>query len=548
MCIFNLSFENGTKSNGHIPSENIIPAKMAFQLQASSLSWSDFSVSAEAINMTFDTVVRQLLKMNQVTSARDLSILILIDGLQEAPSVQPILRMICDLINRSQPFVMIACSATVQIPIKDFLKLSGQPYITLTPPPVLAPAELEEIIQRIPNYDDLLIARIMVQDMDGHGRALEYLQQTLENSDIAIFKPNAIISTVQSSLKIVYLGWNPLSKQSELIPLLSAIICGHSLYLNSTIPGTSLTVDAILQIGLFRYDPNQCKLTVAYIWLLLMCEQVPMVELQDLINPDYDNLKDKINRGKSASLSFEAFEEFWCNYRAVRSRCCSDGEIVSWRHFHSGAAFTRDCDFNFVNKHLTFARAKSQFGTKSTDTDEIKLYDGINTDSRRSLCDKIVMNCAGAPSGDSMVVLELVDRSFCVEGHQCKRFDFSTLSAGAVQIEYEKAVAPNGCFIVISSGKVDIDCLKQLRGRVAIINDDLFVKYFGPFAGRAFFYRRHSPTNVNLASVYQLETCVGIGAALAAKIIKNRPFSGSEDFEKKIRHFSDKIMEQFSFS
>ena len=75
--------------------------------------------------MTFDTVVHRLVKMKQVTSTKDLSILILIDGLQEADSITGILRMICDLINMAQPFVMIAFSATIRIPIKKFLSLSG---------------------------------------------------------------------------------------------------------------------------------------------------------------------------------------------------------------------------------------------------------------------------------------------------------------------------------------------------------------------------------------------------------------------------------------
>ena len=341
----------------------------------------------------------------------------------------------------------------------------------------------------------------MVRDMDGHGRALEYSQQTLQDSDLEFFKPNAIMGTVQARLKVVHSGWNPFPDCSHIIALLSAIICGQRLYLNSTISGTNHTVDNILKVGLFQYDPDQCKLTVAYIWILLMCEHVPLVELQDLINPDYDKLKEKIKRGRSAALFSEAFEEFWCNYRAVRTRRYADGVTVRWSDFHSAAAFTGKCDFTFVNQHLSFARAMRQFGTKYADTDVIKLNDGTCTRSTSSLIDKVVLNCAGAPSGDSMVVLKRSRRLFCVEGHQCKRLDFSTLNAAAVQKEYQKAVGPGDCFIVISSDKVDRDCLKTLSGPVAIIDEDHFVNYFGPFAGPAFFYKHRGPINVNLASV-----------------------------------------------
>ena len=54
----------------------------------------------------------------------------------------------------------------------------------------------------------------------------------------------------------------------------------------------------------------------------------------------------------------------------------SDDKSVRWSEFNSGAAFTSSCDFNFVNRHLSFSRAKSKFGFKFTDTDMIKLNDG----------------------------------------------------------------------------------------------------------------------------------------------------------------------------
>lgn len=147
-----------------------------------------------------------------------------------------------------------------------------------------------------------------------------------------------------------------------------------------------------------------------------------------------------------------------------------------------------------------------------------------NTKSKRSLFDKVILNCAGAPSGNIMVVLELAKGLFREEGHQYKGFNFSTLNAQAVQVEYEKAVGPNDCFILICSEKVDKDCLKKLSRRVAIIVNNLFVKYFGPFAGLALFTGVTvlvvESYYMNLASSHQLEICVGIGTALIAKIIE----------------------------
>ena len=68
--------------------------------------------------------------------------------------------------------------------------------------------------------------------------------------------------------------------------VLIAIICGLKLSLNDTIPGTNLTVDQILQVGLFRFDSETGKLTVAYIWMLLMCDFIKIPELQAVIGLD----------------------------------------------------------------------------------------------------------------------------------------------------------------------------------------------------------------------------------------------------------------------
>jgi hypothetical protein len=551
MCVIKISFENGTGPSDLIPVPNLIPAYMAFQLQKQSstcMSWSRFSASRTAIDMTFDAVFEKLVLIRQAANDKDITILILIDGLQQLESTRPILIQICNLVNMSQPFVMIACSATVQTSVRNFLKLSGQPCITLTPPAILEPAEFESVYQAIGQYEDGLIVKMMVRDMNGHGRALEYLLDILSKSNLNAFKPNSIMNDVKSRLKVVYHGWNPCSTPTETIALFSSIMCGRKLYLSSPIPGTSLDVDQVLQCGLFRYDADTCRLTGAYVWMLLLCDNVPFKELQDLIDSDYDKLRDKITHGKSSALSFDAFEEFWCNFRVVRSRCFNDGELVLWNNFHAGAIFTGSCAFSFVNKHLTFVRAAKQFSTKSSSKDNVCLINGAKYDLRKCLTDKVVLNCQGAPSGDSMVVLELPDDSICTEGHQCKRLDVSTLTAGAVEQERLKAVEQSDCFIVICSGKLEKELFTGHLQRTAIINIDCFEEYFGSFAGRAFAYRFCGPVNVNMASVVQLIQCEGIAEATALKIIEKRPFSGPDDFKKRVRHFSDDSMKQFLFS
>ena len=484
MLVFKVSFENGTKSNGDISSALSIPARMAYQMQGSSMLWSDFYVSDIGKTITFSAIYQQLVEICHVPDVRDLSILILIDGLQEATSVQENLKVICDLINDSPPFVMIAFSATIQIPIADFLVTSGQPCTILTLPPICEPGELGEIYEIFPKYEDRQVFKFMIRDMGGHGRALEYLLRVMNESKGAVFKPNSIMNTVKERLKEAYLGWNPFSKNEHATAVLISIICGCRLPLRSIIPGTDLTVDRIVQIGLFRHDPVQERLSVAYVWMLMFSDRVTVKELHSLISVDYDSLRDIITHGSSASLSFQSFAEFWCNFRAVRSRCFGDGTMLNWSDFHSGATFSSGCNFNFVNRHLSFARAVQQFGTKSSSTDLIKLFDDSESCSREKFHGKVLLNCAGAQSGDSTVPLLLLDGKLCMESHECKRYETSIMKALEIKKEREKAADPDDCFLVVCPGKVEIN-LDELPRRTAVINDERLETYFGPFAGRA---------------------------------------------------------------
>ena len=551
MCVFKFSFENGKKSRGGIPDIAMLPAHMAYQLQESSMSWPAFSQSRVAENMTFDVVVDRLLTIRQAVTVRDLTILILIDSLQEATdALLNIVSMICDLTNAAAPFVMVACSATVQIPIRDFLKTSGQHFIYLTPPPISEPFQIAMMCDSLPT-ENRLLAKIMIQDMGGHGRALEYLFQIFVSRLSAASKPSVLMGAVKESLRYAYPGWNPFkaSSRAQVESLIMAIVCGQKLTLYDTIPGTDLTVDRIVQVGLFRFDVDKQKLSVAFIWMILMCDWIESPELQAVIGLDHDQLLVKLQDGKHPTLSLEAFEEFWCNFRALRSRCYRNEARVKWYQIHSGAYFSKNGDFEFVNRHLTFAKAVHQFGTKSSSQDLIQIEERTSP-LRDQFLDKIILNKSSAPSGNSMVVLKLPDASALTEAHQYKQFDVSKMSIDKVLVERNKAADTTDSFILISAGKFDKRCLERLPKRTAVIDAECFEAYFGPFAGRAYVYRNTSPIDVNTACRYQLNQCLGIGEKIAKSIIdarKVRAFSGPDDFAQRIRNFPPCIMEQFLF-
>ena len=136
--------------------------------------------------------------------------------------------------------------------------------------------------------------------------------------------------------------WNVFSSSyhAAKTTLLVAIIGEHKFNLKEVVPGTDLTVDDILQIGLFQYDETRQKLTVAYIWLLLILDSIEMPELKSLIAVDHDELMGKTLCGSHTSLLTAAFEEFWCNFRVVRSRCHEARKLMNWSSIYSGAYFT----------------------------------------------------------------------------------------------------------------------------------------------------------------------------------------------------------------
>jgi hypothetical protein len=144
--------------------------------------------------------------------------------------------------------------------------------------------------------------------MGGHGQAFEYLLIALQEHDLNSVSASTVMKKVKQILQNSYMNWNPFPSQDELQGLLVSIIGRTKLKLNEVIPGTTVTVDQVLQAGLFRYDEKEEILTVAYIWTLLMRDLNGLPELMP-INFDYDYVRQKLGSG-SSYLSSAAFEEF----------------------------------------------------------------------------------------------------------------------------------------------------------------------------------------------------------------------------------------------
>jgi hypothetical protein len=494
MCVFKVKFGNGQLCRGTIPHEGQVPARMAFQLQESSMCWTDFSISEIAKSITFEDVIDHLLEIRGASTMTDLTILILVDSLQGAQdALQKTVSLICNLTNSAIPFVMVACAANIQTPIRDCLKTSRQPFIYLTPAPILEPQQIKDMYNTMPR-ENRLMAKILIRDMGGHGRALENLAMSFSAEFQTVTKPSVLVSSVKERLKYAYQACFQIMNPAQISALLTALICGHKYHLHQQISGTGHTVDEIFARGLFWFDETKMKLSVAYFWMLLTCDFVDIPELQALIRVDYDKMMEGFQQGKHASLSFSAFEEFWCNFRAVRSRCYEDGARVKWRSFHSGARFIGNCDFDFVNRHLSFSTAKTdchgRFGTKSNSQDVTVLSDGANLASsslREESLDRVLINASGAFSADSAVFFKSADGVVCTEAHHYKGWDATKMGVteSDVPIKCGKATDLTDCVVLICRGKLELQGSDRLESSIAVIDADCFEEYFGPFAGPA---------------------------------------------------------------
>jgi hypothetical protein len=248
---------------------------------------------------------------------------------------------------------------------------------------------------------------------------------------------------------------------------------------------------------------------VAYFWMLLTCDFVDIPELQALIRVDYDKMMEEFQQGKHCSLSFSAFEEFWCNFRAVRSRCYEDGAKVKWRSYHSGARFIGDCDFEFVNRHLSFSRAKTdchgRFGTKPSRQDVTVLSDGAGlarSSLREQSLDRVLLNVSGAFPADSAVFFKSADGVVCMEAHHYKGWDATKMGATDSDVPNKrgKATDPTDRSVLICRGKLESQGLDRLEKSTALIDADCIEEYFGPFAGQASSHLlKTGPVDFNLA-------------------------------------------------
>ena len=195
---FQVSFENGTKRIDPNDAEHEIGTRMLFQLIGEDKSYGVFS---ETSRMLPDGVLDKLAEGEKINK-KDMTVLILVDGIHALSHTngmtQTMMKQGIDsvvaLVNAGPYFCIGVFAATFYTPLEQTLAASPQKRISL----MLSAIDGHVII---PSNNPLV--RLLVDDMGGHGRALEKLKETLYEMDINVCSASAFMNQVKSKMEII---------------------------------------------------------------------------------------------------------------------------------------------------------------------------------------------------------------------------------------------------------------------------------------------------------------------------------------------------------
>jgi len=413
----------------------------------------------------------------------------------------------------------------------------------------------------IENRNDDTI-RLLIEDMGGHGRALETLKDCIDKVPKFGF---VSFGNFMADFKARLIATYPSLANPPLYWFKAAmlVIAHKKLQLKDVISSSedkvTVTVEELLQSGLFTLENERLKCAYILVWILAVSSSN-----ESLQNLDFNTYNEQ--SGKLGKSEWQHFEEFLADYRVIKS-CAFEG-LVRLSEFHQGAVFGGDNANVEINstplkkvKSHHIQETKSINPNRKTKTnkfiDNNKSFLNETGSTTLSNCSDFVINAATASAGDCFGCIEISTKGkkeLVHEVYQSKRIHDKITKSDYLH-ERKKAATKNDIFILFTTEESDIKSSelseKKKDGSDAtfagIVTKSAFDEYFGLFAGRAF--RTTLRVNVNVATIKQLMEIPSIGESKAAAIITERekkPFADREDYEQRTglkntlkRKFSD---------
>eukprot|EP00657_Telonema_sp_P-1_P005322 TRINITY_DN225_c0_g1_i7.p1 TRINITY_DN225_c0_g1~~TRINITY_DN225_c0_g1_i7.p1 ORF type:complete len:725 (-),score=86.60 TRINITY_DN225_c0_g1_i7:127-2301(-) len=540
--VFKISFENGTSGDDFEDPGHKLGTRMLYQLMNDgTLQWDNFRRNYRASPVE----VMERLAADLGQSLKDMTILLLVDTmqvLQHEPGSKhsefyKCLDEVKNQVNAGTPFVIAVCAATIELPVSDFLGTSPQLHLHLSP----CLLDGSKIIE-----SDDPITKILVQDMGGHGRALETLQDVLSQQD-EDFSLAALMHNVRRALEAKYSLFLKSAAQ-DFKHVLRVILARIPLQRDSKIPQTTWTVDELVSFGLFSFQGQYVECPFVLLWLLAPYSHDSI--LTDFRLGEYHEIdanqttERELPRGVQC---WQNFEELSALFQCLRARVFA-GQVVSVGQLHAGARWkeTSPCPSIQVDvKVLEFTQASEQVQTKSSlNVDVVPCEYG---EVHISDCRNFILNGSSAPAGDAFVDRCVTNAHSLREVHAYKHIQ-STVDNDLYREEWLKAASKDDLFLLFTTHAATVELPDD---RCAIVDQTNFTKYFGLFVDRAYM-SAHPPSNprINSCKRKHLESVPGIGVKRAKTILKERASTTftSAQHASSVLHISERILDRFDFS
>ena len=525
--VFKISFENGMRydSSEGVSGDYIIGTRMMWQM-------SPMDTLARFLDRRKEYSILQALDAIPRDHTKPSAVFLLVDGLQMAPHTPGssdtvfanILRSVCNRINDSgrDYFVVGAIAATVSEPVRQILHHSPQRRVNLVPGPLDGHAIVKS---------SNMLVQMLVDDMSGHGRALEMLVDSLEplqrkGQDQDSFSLAELASSLRHNFRERYPTLFELG--DDLLPLVESTFARRSFSSLQSSISPNFTVEDALTLGLIRWSPQTQTLEMPFILLWLLTTGTPNAPplLRHLA---HDNVSSGIVK-RTGLEGWGSWQDFVANFQSLKSKVF-DGKEMTLAELHAGAKLSDLAAKSLirVQKQDVVWTKKRYLSRSDREIAEMIEHEEGEVPFKR-LCDILVVNGPGAPAADIFSRVHLRDSPDASAGgvwvnetFACRHRQKETLSQSDYENEREKAAGADDFFMMFVTGdsNVDLESNGNRSRKNGLVDSKNFSAYFGPFAGRAFCLQEEPP-NINTAPRSVLEAVEGIGPARAKTILQER--------------------------
>ncbi|CAI2199835.1 16013_t:CDS:1, partial [Funneliformis geosporum] len=272
---------------------------------------------------------------------------------------------------------------TVTNPFGQFIVTSSQKRVML-PITSLKPPERRINNSICPVFPDHQIVNMLVDDMGGHGRALETLEKALKNKDLDHVNFMDLSNDIRYQLGQTYSHW---TQRSKGVKQLLRIILTHQLVYKDQTIFDNYTPEDFTRLGLIKFEPCDVNdvscasgyLSCPYVWLWIVAHSTNDEILKDWNFNYIQERQHEADLSISPGLQYwQHFESFISRIRILKSKLFAENAWILLKDLHHGANHTFN-NAKICNQHLQLETAiqRESTTTKSGKLSKIQCDKGL---------------------------------------------------------------------------------------------------------------------------------------------------------------------------